>query len=229
MSGILGYRVLRKCRERLRYQQRSSMQNIIQKTPLLFKVRQGINDLATRILGANFVIQGAIPKILKETPKDWFDENMRYIEVGNSCLTYSYYGGHRKERLDCEIFKTSIYFNSGWFSRLKNAFSSTRIYFSQLLTQLAHDVVLTFIWRRFNVMGVVKTLKTLGRRRMPWTLKWRCVRAGMHWFCAIKYPLRITRYVPFYCVFRTQYCFNVYTTSTTLDDVLWTLIWSLAP
>ena len=53
---------------------------------LLIKVRQGINDLSTRILGANFVIQGAIPKILSETPKEWFDENMRYIEVSKLVL-----------------------------------------------------------------------------------------------------------------------------------------------
>ena len=52
----------------------------------LIKVRQGINDLSTRILGANFVIQGAIPKILSETPKEWFDENMRYIEVSKLVL-----------------------------------------------------------------------------------------------------------------------------------------------
>ena len=37
--------------------------------------------MATRILGANSVTQGAIPRILKDTPKEWFDENMSYIEV----------------------------------------------------------------------------------------------------------------------------------------------------
>lgn len=44
------------------------------------EIRQGINDLATRLLGANSVTQGALPKILEETPKEWFCENMRYIE-----------------------------------------------------------------------------------------------------------------------------------------------------
>jgi len=44
-------------------------------------VRQGIVDLSTRILGANSVTQGALPKILRDTPQEWFDENMRYVEV----------------------------------------------------------------------------------------------------------------------------------------------------
>ncbi|XP_066933991.1 tyrosine aminotransferase-like [Clytia hemisphaerica] len=47
---------------------------------VLAEVRKGLYDLATRILGANSVTQGALPKILSETPKEWFDENLRYIE-----------------------------------------------------------------------------------------------------------------------------------------------------
>ncbi|XP_057291546.1 tyrosine aminotransferase-like [Hydractinia symbiolongicarpus] len=47
----------------------------------LFKeVRAGLADMATRILGANSIIQGALPRILRDTPQDWFDENMAFIE-----------------------------------------------------------------------------------------------------------------------------------------------------
>lgn len=44
------------------------------------EVRQGLFDMSTRILGANAVIQGALPRILEETPTSFFDETMGYIE-----------------------------------------------------------------------------------------------------------------------------------------------------
>lgn len=43
------------------------------------EVRSGLFDMATRILGANSVIQGAIPKLF-ETPAEWFEGNMKFIE-----------------------------------------------------------------------------------------------------------------------------------------------------
>ncbi len=47
----------------------------------LFKVRQGLFDLATKIVGPNSVIQGALPAILSKTPQSFFDETMAYIQV----------------------------------------------------------------------------------------------------------------------------------------------------
>jgi len=55
---------------------------------LLTEVRQGLFDMATRILGANSVIQGALPKILSETPQSFFDDTMSYIEnISNIAYT----------------------------------------------------------------------------------------------------------------------------------------------
>ena len=44
-------------------------------------MRPGLADSATKILGPCAVIQGALPSILANTPKSFFDETMRYIEV----------------------------------------------------------------------------------------------------------------------------------------------------
>jgi len=50
------------------------------------EVRQGLFDLSTRILGACTIVQGAVPRLL-ETPKEWFDGNMRAIE-SSATLAY---------------------------------------------------------------------------------------------------------------------------------------------
>eukprot|EP00795_Rhopilema_esculentum_P001117 gene1117-15457_t len=47
---------------------------------LLKMVRSGLADSATKILGPCAIIQGALPSILANTPKSFFDETMRYIE-----------------------------------------------------------------------------------------------------------------------------------------------------
>ena len=45
-----------------------------------------MKQLCTRILGACSVIQGALPKLLLETPKEWFDENVTAIQVNRESL-----------------------------------------------------------------------------------------------------------------------------------------------
>lgn len=44
------------------------------------EVRAGLFDMATRILGANTIIQGAVPELFDNTPQEWFDSNMKLIE-----------------------------------------------------------------------------------------------------------------------------------------------------
>jgi len=50
-------------------------------------VRQGLNDLATRIVGSSTIIQGALPAILSQTPASFFEETMRFIE-GNAEICF---------------------------------------------------------------------------------------------------------------------------------------------
>ena len=45
------------------------------------EIRAGLNALSQRIIGSNTIIQGAIPAILKNTPKSFFEENIDYICV----------------------------------------------------------------------------------------------------------------------------------------------------
>ena len=47
---------------------------------LIFQVRGCLFDMTTRILGANTIIQGAVPRILRDTPPEWFASNMAAIE-----------------------------------------------------------------------------------------------------------------------------------------------------
>jgi len=55
---------------------------------VLDEVRAGLFDMATRILGANTVAQGAVPDLFDNTPKEWFDANMAFIE-GNAKLAFN--------------------------------------------------------------------------------------------------------------------------------------------
>ena len=45
------------------------------------QVRKGLQDLATVLLGPNSVIQSAIPEIFKNTPKNYFSEINKKLEV----------------------------------------------------------------------------------------------------------------------------------------------------
>jgi len=46
-------------------------------------VRKGLNSLSQRIIGANTIVQGALPNILKQTPESFFQETLEVIE-GNA-------------------------------------------------------------------------------------------------------------------------------------------------
>ncbi|XP_074597628.1 tyrosine aminotransferase [Brevipalpus obovatus] len=52
------------------------------------KFRRGLNNLTHRIVGCNSIVQGALPKILKDTPKKFFDENIDFIQK-NAEICYS--------------------------------------------------------------------------------------------------------------------------------------------
>jgi len=43
-------------------------------------VRKGLNSLSQRIIGANTIVQGALPNILKQTPEAFFKETLDVIE-----------------------------------------------------------------------------------------------------------------------------------------------------
>ena len=44
-------------------------------------VRAGLNDLTTRIMGPNSLIQGAVPDILENTTKTYFDSVIDVLSV----------------------------------------------------------------------------------------------------------------------------------------------------
>ena len=46
------------------------------------EVRQGLMDLSQRILGPNTVVQGAIPKILSDTPQEYYGSIISTVKVG---------------------------------------------------------------------------------------------------------------------------------------------------
>ena len=55
-------------------------------TPWLFislQVRQGLVSLSQRILGPNTLVQAALPDILKNTPPEFFNNTVQYIQVGH--------------------------------------------------------------------------------------------------------------------------------------------------
>lgn len=45
------------------------------------RIRLGLNNLCTRILGANSLIQGALPDILSKVPKSFYDHTIDVISV----------------------------------------------------------------------------------------------------------------------------------------------------
>ncbi|XP_066978407.1 tyrosine aminotransferase-like isoform X6 [Macrobrachium rosenbergii] len=46
------------------------------------EIRQGLQSLSQRIIGSNTLVQGALPAILSNTPKSFFDDTIKQIEVG---------------------------------------------------------------------------------------------------------------------------------------------------
>ena len=59
-------------------------------------VRKGLNSLSQRIIGANTIVQGALPNILKQTPEAFFKETLDVIEE-NAKVNYIVYG--KKNRI----------------------------------------------------------------------------------------------------------------------------------
>lgn len=45
------------------------------------EVRKGLTNLSSRLLGANTLVQGALPKILKNTPQSFYDNVIETIHV----------------------------------------------------------------------------------------------------------------------------------------------------
>lgn len=45
------------------------------------EVREGLNNMTTRILGPSTLIQRALPAILQLTPQSFFDEVLLFLEV----------------------------------------------------------------------------------------------------------------------------------------------------
>merc|ERR1719402_2006438 len=43
-------------------------------------VRKGLNSLSQRIIGANTIVQGALPNILTKTPDSFFQQTLQVIE-----------------------------------------------------------------------------------------------------------------------------------------------------
>jgi tyrosine aminotransferase len=54
----------------------------------LQKVRQGFADLTTRILGPNSLVQGALPDILANTPKEYYDDVMQILSENADIVYY---------------------------------------------------------------------------------------------------------------------------------------------
>lgn len=52
----------------------------------LQRIRAGFNDLTTRILGPNSLVQGAIPYILENTSQAYYDNVMQILSVSSNSL-----------------------------------------------------------------------------------------------------------------------------------------------
>lgn len=48
---------------------------------VLKDVRFGLGNISGRILSCNTIIQGALPKILKDTPQEFFDDAVQKLKV----------------------------------------------------------------------------------------------------------------------------------------------------
>ncbi|CAG2120499.1 unnamed protein product, partial [Medioppia subpectinata] len=52
------------------------------------QLRQGLNSLAQRLVGPNSITQGALPQILKNTPKHFFESTIHFLHA-NALLAYN--------------------------------------------------------------------------------------------------------------------------------------------
>lgn len=50
-------------------------------------INQGLHSLSQRIIGANTIVQGALPSILKNTPTTFYQETLNQIEE-NAKIAY---------------------------------------------------------------------------------------------------------------------------------------------
>lgn len=48
---------------------------------IFLQIRQGLARLTTRILGSNTLVQGALPKILQDTPESFFSQTIELLQV----------------------------------------------------------------------------------------------------------------------------------------------------
>lgn len=46
------------------------------------ELRHGLHNLSQRIIGSNTLIQGALPTILANTPKNFFHDTIKIVQVG---------------------------------------------------------------------------------------------------------------------------------------------------
>ncbi|CAG2182476.1 unnamed protein product, partial [Oppiella nova] len=45
----------------------------------IYKIRHGLNNLAQRLIGPNSITQGALPHILQNTPKHFFESTKQFL------------------------------------------------------------------------------------------------------------------------------------------------------
>lgn len=57
---------------------------------VLETVRFGLGNISGRILSCNTIIQGALPKILKETPQEFFDDTVEKLKVRRESLNTNF-------------------------------------------------------------------------------------------------------------------------------------------
>lgn len=56
---------------------------------VLSDVKQGMIALSQKIVGPNSLVQGALPKILKDTPQEYFD-NIKDVISRNAAIVFEY-------------------------------------------------------------------------------------------------------------------------------------------
>lgn len=61
-------------------------------------MRAGFNDLTTRILGPNSLVQAAVVEILEKTPQSYFDGVMNILSVF-FCALFNFYLNYFYSRL----------------------------------------------------------------------------------------------------------------------------------
>lgn len=69
---------------------------------ITLQIRQALVNLGQRIIGSNTIVQGALPKILKNTPQTYYDGILKTLEVSDVVL---------KQEKEC-IFRLPTKFKS---------------------------------------------------------------------------------------------------------------------